>query len=131
MEWRERNPLPTLKEKFLTFFQDWRDSNFIEKVFFVLLLPIFLLGYLILIPMLILTILFSPLLLIVLVGGIFIYTIPSIIIGGFIDILRQLFVRNKGVLFEKWKYMDKMLFWWGFTPYGMSLQGYIDFKRNL
>ena len=72
----------------------------------------------------------SPLLILIIIGGFFIYMIPSILIGGFIDITRQIIVREKGAWFEKWKYADKLLYWWELTPYGMSFQGYVDFKKN-
>jgi len=59
----------------------------------------------------------------------FVYMIPSVIIGGFIDLLRQVFVK-KDYWFEKWEYTDKMLEYWYFTPYGMSIGGYRAFKTE-
>ena len=75
-------------------------------------------------------ILFLPLFIGIIVVGFFVYMIPSILLGGFIDLARQIFVQKKDFSFEKWKYTDKILNYWELTPYGMSPQGYVDFKNN-
>ena len=89
----------------------------------ILTLPFLIIGVLLMVVL-------SPLLIVIIIGGFFIYMIPSIIIGGFIDITRQIIVRKKDAWFEKWKYADKMLNYWELTPYGMSFQGYVDFKKH-
>lgn len=93
-----------------------------------------LIGAILTLPFYIVTILIgillSPLLLAIIVIGFFVYMIPSILIGGFIDITRQIIVRERDAWFEKWKYTDKMLNYWELKPYGMSPQGYVDFKKN-
>ena len=131
LEYRNNNPEPTIKEKIQNFFQEWKESSFADKVIFTLLSPIYLFMLLLFIPVALLTILFSPFLLVILICGIICYTIPSILIGGSIDITRQIFVRKKDVWFKKWKYTDKMLGYWELTPYRMSIQGYLDFKQKL
>tara|TARA_B100002019_G_scaffold42802_1_gene35835 strand:+ start:608 stop:1099 length:492 start_codon:yes stop_codon:yes gene_type:complete len=75
-------------------------------------------------------VLLIPLALVILVGGFLVYTIPSIILGVIFDITRQIVVRKKGTYFLKWKYTDKALGFWEMRPYGMSLQGYRDFKKD-
>ena len=93
-----------------------------------------LIGAILTLPFYIVTILIgillSPLLLAIIVMGFFVYMIPSILIGGFIDLSRQIIVREKDDWFKKWKYTDKIFNWWELTPYGMSPQGYVDFKKN-
>ena len=92
----------------------------------IILLPFWLLYFLIGILLLPLWIVLIPALLI---GGFFIYMIPSVIIGGFIDLLRQVFVK-KDYWFENWKYTDKALDFWGIIPYRMSVAGYRSFKAK-
>ena len=102
----------------------WRDS--VKQwglIGAILTLPFYMVGVLLMFVL-------SPLLIVIIIGGFFIYMIPSILIGGFIDITRQIIVRKKDAWFEKWKYADKMLNYWELTPYGMSFQGYVDFKKH-
>ena len=75
-------------------------------------------------------VLLIPLWVAILIAGFLVYIIPSIILGGIFDITRQIVVRKKDAWFLKWKYTDKALGWWEMLPYGMSLQGYRDFKED-
>ena len=59
----------------------------------------------------------------------FIYIPSSLIIGGSIDLFRNLFLK-KGDYWIKWEYTDNMLDWWGLTPYGMSIEDYRGFKKE-
>tara|TARA_Y100000592_G_C5248911_1_gene211914 strand:- start:16 stop:507 length:492 start_codon:yes stop_codon:yes gene_type:complete len=80
--------------------------------------------------LMVINILLIPLWLAILVGGFLAITIPSIILGVIFDITRQIVVRKEGTYFLKWKYTDKVLWFWEMRPYGMSLQGYRDFKKD-
>lgn len=78
-------------------------------------------------------ILFSPFLLLyavfLAISGIIFYIPVSLIIGGIIDLFRNLFFK-KGVRFKKWKYTIQILSWWEFLPYDMTYDGYLDFKEG-
>jgi len=84
-------------------------------------------------PIYLLLILFSPFALLysvaALISGIIFYIPVSLIIGGTIDLFRNLFFK-KGVRFKKWKYTIQILSWWDFLPYGMTYDGYFDFKED-
>lgn len=84
-------------------------------------------------PFYFILILFSPFLLLyavaIAISGIIFYIPVSLIIGGTIDLFRNLFFK-KGVRFKKWKYTIQILSWWEFLPYGMTYDGYLDFKEE-
>lgn len=84
-------------------------------------------------PFYLLLILFSPFILLfafaTVISGMIFYIPVSLIIGGTIDLFRNLFFK-KGVRFKKWKYTIQILSWWEFLPYGMTYDGYFDFKED-
>tara|TARA_R110002167_G_scaffold233600_1_gene438809 strand:+ start:3348 stop:3911 length:564 start_codon:yes stop_codon:yes gene_type:complete len=120
---------PTFREKWSEKWNEFRGKNWLLQV-------IDIIGTIIILPFLILLwtiaiiswVIILPFIPFILIGGFIVYMIPSVIIGGFIDLMRKIFVRDNQ--YEKWKYTDKMLGFWEFNLYGMSIQGYIDFKRK-
>ena len=97
--------------------------NFVKDITFHILMS----------PFYLFLILFSPFILLyvlaALISGIIFYIPVSLLIGGTIDLFRNLFFK-KGVGFKKWKYTIQILSWWEFLPYGMTYDGYFDFKEE-
>jgi|TARA_B100001094_G_scaffold234582_1_gene229537 hypothetical protein len=119
---REQRNKKTLKERGKDYLNlgGW---NFVKDITFHILMS----------PLYLLSILFSPFILLyvvaALISGIIFYIPVSLIIGGTIDLFRNLFFK-KGVRFKKWKYTIQILSWWEFLPYGMTYDGYLDFKEE-
>lgn len=90
-----------------------------DTIAFIITIP-FGIMYVLLLPIIIIYCLAA------LIAGICFYIPISLIIGVTMDFFGNVFFKKE----EKWKYTDKMLNWWEFTPYGMSFQGYVDFKKN-
>ena len=86
-------------------------------------------AFIISLPIWIIYVLLSPFMIIILfaalIAGICFYIPISLIIGVTMDFFGNVFFKKE----EKWKYTDKMLNCWELTPYGMSFQGYVDFKK--